>query len=248
MHEPVVRIPGPLATQRWLLRLLQFAVAVLIVRVTVGIVANYGAYLPADFEADFLRGRERYFYGAYSVAFYAHIVSGPMVLLAGLLLMSEGLRTRFARWHRRLGRFQVASVLLVLAPSGFWMAWYAEDVIARVGFALLAIFTGASATLGWRAAVQRRFAEHRRWMSRCFLLLCSAVVLRLIGGLSEVTGIGGQWSYPAAAWISWLLPLAVFEWHTRWSARSLKQSAVQSQLISSTTALSSPAMEMSARR
>src|SRR5581483_8443533 len=114
-------------------------------------------------------------------------------------------RLRFPQWHRTLGKTQILLVLLLLTPSGLWMAYYAETgAIAAVGFSLLAIATGLCALFGWRSAVNRRFAEHRRWMWRCFLLLCSAVVIRLIGGLTLVTGYGGDWSYPLVAWASWL--------------------------------------------
>ena len=52
-------------------------------------------------------------------------------------------------------------------------------------------------------------------MWRCYLLLCSAVVLRLLGGLATVTGVTAIWFDPVAVWASWLLPLAAFEWRER---------------------------------
>jgi hypothetical protein len=92
------------------------------------------------------------------------------------------------------------------------MAPYAQTgTLAGIGFALLAIATGACVLLGWRSAVKRRFAEHRRWMLRCFLLLCSAVIVRIIGGLATVATVGDSWIYPLTAWASWLVPLAMFE-------------------------------------
>ena len=48
-------------------------------------------------------------------------------------------------------------------------------------------------------------------MWRCYLLLCSAVVLRLIGGLATVTGVTAPWVDPLATWMSWLVPLTAFE-------------------------------------
>ncbi len=59
--------------------------------------------------------------------------------------------------------------------------------------------------------MRRRFVEHRRWMSRCYLLLCSTVVLRLMAGLATLTGVEATWIDPLVAWASWLLPLAAFE-------------------------------------
>ena len=92
------------------------------------------------------------------------------------------------------------------------MAYHAAaGPIAAVGLAALAIATAICVSLGARSAVRRRFADHRRWMWRCYLLLCSAVVLRLIGGLATVTGVAAPWVDPLATWMSWLVPLAAFE-------------------------------------
>ena len=68
--------------------------------------------------------------------------------------------------------------LPVLVPSGLWMAWYAmTGAVAGAGLRLLAIGTAVCTTIGWRAAVGRRFDEHRRWMLRTYVLLSSAVVI-----------------------------------------------------------------------
>jgi hypothetical protein len=184
----------------------------LVLKVAVAVVLSYGSYFPPNFSAGFLLGRANYFWGAYSAAFYAHIVAGPVTLVLGLLLISDAFRRRFARWHRRLGRVQGSLVLLLVAPSGLWMATRAEaGAIAGLGFGTLAIATLFCTAMGWRTAIARRFAEHRRWMWRGYLLLCSAVVIRMIGGLATVIGFYATWLDPAAAWVSWLLPLAVFE-------------------------------------
>ena len=191
---------------------LALLVCLLIVKVTVVVVLGYRDYFPPDFNSDFLKGREKYFSGSYQWPFYAHIAAGPVCLLMGLILVGDRFRVRFPKWHRFLGRIQVASILLLLAPSGLWMAFYAAGgTIAALGFALLAISTGTCAALGWRAAVQRRFARHRRWMSRTFLLLCSAVTLRLLGGLATVAGVHCEWFDPLASWACWIAPLAAFE-------------------------------------
>jgi hypothetical protein len=193
-------------------RILAFLAGVLIVRVIASVVSNYHSYFPPDFASGFLRGREAHFSGAYPWAFYTHILSGPVSLILGLILVAERPRIRFPKWHRRLGRLQVAWVVLLVAPSGLWMARYAAaGPVAAFGLAALAIATAACASLGARSAVRRRFADHRRWMWRCYLLLCSAVVLRLIGGLATVAGVTGLWVDPLATWMCWLVPLAAFE-------------------------------------
>lgn len=197
---------------RLLGRMFALLAGVLILKVTAGVVSHYRDYFPPNFASDFLRHREGHFRGAYRWAFYAHILSGPVSLVLGLILVSEWHRVRFPRWHRSLGRLQVAIVLLLVAPSGLRMAYHAEaGPLAAVGLAALAIVTAACAALGARSAMRRRFAEHRRWMWRCYLLLCSAVVLRLMSGLAAVAGVAVSWFDPLATWICWLGPLAVFE-------------------------------------
>jgi Predicted membrane protein (DUF2306) len=199
-----------------LARGLAIVAALLVIKVTASVVLNYRSYFPPDFQSDFLQGRDTYFFGNYQWAFYTHITASPGTLLLGLVLINERFRVRFPRWHRRLGRVQAVIVLCLVVPSGLWMAYRAAGgPVAALGLATLAIATGTTVGLGWRSAVKRRFQVHRVWMWRCYLLLCSAVVLRLIVGLFTVTGIVGLWIDPLVAWAGWLLPIAVFEL-TRW--------------------------------
>ena len=201
---PTTRLPA-------LPRVLTALAAILIVKVTLSVLLQYGDYFPPNFESDFLRGRERYFWGPYHWAFFAHLISGPVSLVLGVILANELFRKRAPLWHKRLGRVHVTCTLLLLAPSGLWMACYATGVIAATGLASLALGTAACAALGWRAAVARRFGDHRCWMGRTFVLLCSAVVLRMIGGLASVAQWDATWLYPVSTWASWLIPLVVFE-------------------------------------
>ena len=233
-----------------LIRVLRLLACLLILKVTLSVVLGYRDYLPPDFASDFLRGRQPYFFGSYQWAFYLHIAAGPVSLVLGLILIGEQFRTRYRKWHRLLGKIQGMLVLFLLVPSGLWMARYAEaGAVAAAGFAMLAIATGVCVALGWRMAVEKRFAEHRRWMSRCFLLLCSAVVLRLIGGLLTVAGVEIAWSNVLAPWASWLAPLAVFELSSVMKRR-FPRAAIRDAHHSSASAgpTSLDAIEISSRR
>lgn len=207
---------NPSGSRRFLLGLLRLLMAIVILRVSARIVANYIHYAPPDFQSDFLRGREAYFWGPYHWAFYAHIISGPIALTVGLFLVAERSRGRFPALHRVLGRVHVANVVFLVAPSGLAMAPYAASgPVGALGLSTLAVATAACAVLGTLAAVHRRFRDHRRWMMRLYLLLCSAVVLRLIGGFAVVAGLTAAWIDPLANWLSWLGPLAIFELRER---------------------------------
>ena len=195
-----------------LLKVIRYLTCALIIKVTVSIVWNYRSYLTPDFSSDFLHERESYFFGIYQYAFYLHLVSGPCSLIFGMLLLNNRLRMRWPEWHRILGRIQAMNVLLLIVPSGLGMAVRSEGgVIAATGFAALAVATGICCAQGWRSAVRRRFADHRRWMMRCFALLSSAVVLRVTAGSFLVLGLDAEWIYPASAWACWLCPLLLLE-------------------------------------
>lgn len=203
---------APAAASLWS-RVLAITSLIVIAKVTLEVVLGYRRYLPPDFSADFLHGREAYFHGPYQWAFYPHIASGPVSLILGTLLIGDWFRLRWPRWHRTLGRVHVANVLLVVTPSGLGMSFQAAaGPVGTVSFVCLSLLTATTAALGWRAAVHRRFDVHRRWMWRCYVLLCSAVVIRVLGGFGTVMGITATWWDPAATWICWVLPLAVLEW------------------------------------
>ena len=56
-------------------------------------------------------------------------------------------------------------------------------------------------------------------MLRCYVLICSAVALRLISGAAGLVGVPSpEGAYIVAAWSSWLVPLAAFEIAERWPA------------------------------
>lgn len=199
-------------------RLIRLLVFVLIVKVTVTVVMVYRNYLPPNFDSEFLLGRDSYFFGSYGIAFYFHILAGPITLLLGIVLLSKRFRLKFRMWHRRLGQIQIA-IVVVLSISGLWMSRYAQGgTVAAIGFGSLSFATGISAFVGFRSAMKRRFHEHRRWMMRNYILLCSAVVLRLTAGVAVFFEVDAEWVYPMTSWTSWLVPLALYELHIRWTA------------------------------
>jgi hypothetical protein len=186
---------------------------VLILRVLAVILANYPDYFPPNFDSLFLQGREAMFTGVYRTAFYVHILSAPLVLLGGLILLSDYVRRRHGSWHRWLGRVQVVVLLFLVLPSGVVMARQAfGGWPAGLSFLLLSVATASCAVVGVVYACRRRYDQHRRWMVRSYVLICSAVALRLISGAVGLVGVPSpERAYVFAAWGSWLFPLAAYE-------------------------------------
>jgi uncharacterized membrane protein len=198
---------------RILTTLVRWLAVLLILRVLATILANYPDYFPPNFDSLFLQGRETTFTGAYRPAFYIHIFSGPVVLFNGLILLSEYVRRHHAGLHRLLGRVQVLVLLLFVLPSSVVMSRHAfGGWPAGLSFVLLSAATASCAIVGVVHARRGRYDRHRRWMLRSYVLICSAVALRLISGTAGLVGVpSAEAAYVVAAWSSWLVPLAVYE-------------------------------------
>lgn len=192
--------------------LLKAAVVILMAKVLIAIVYEYRGYLPADFETGFLMGRRFTFHGAYRTAFYVHIIVSPLTIILGAFLMLSGRRWRHSRLHRILGRIQIACVLFAVVPSGLVMSMQAyTGPLAGSGFAVQAWLTAISAIVSVHHVRAGRIECHRRWVSRCYILLCSPLILRVLSGMTISMGVDNDWTYRLTAWISWLIPLIVFE-------------------------------------
>lgn len=192
-------------------------VAMLCAKVFVGVLYEYRWYFPANFEmSDFLFGRREAFVGLYPWAFYTHILMGPIAIVLGTWLMWSAKKLRLRCRHRWLGRMQVG-VIALTALSGLVMAQNAATgAIAGLGFMALAAATMVSAVAMVGHAMGRGFRAHQRWATRCYILLLSPLLLRIVGGVTLVTGLGADWTYRLTAWLSWLVPLVVYESVVRW--------------------------------
>lgn len=210
-----------MATQRsqWWQSLMRLLLIVLMGKVLVSILLEYVSYFPPNFDSAFLTGREDSFTPLYATAFYTHLIGGPLALVLGAALMASGGKVGKYNWHRWVGRVQLLIVLFALVPSSLVMATEAlAGPIAGVGFAMLTLATGYTAAAAAYFAYSRQFVVHRRWANRCFVLLVSPLILRLVSGLLTVTNMESPAAYRWNAWLSWLVPLLIYEVVWRWQA------------------------------
>jgi uncharacterized membrane protein len=163
-----------------------------------------GSILHPDMRASFL---------AHSVGIQAHIFAAAVAMTLGPFQFLAGLRRRFVRLHRWMGRAYLGIGVLVGGLAGLYMATFAfGGIVSKLGFASLAVlwlFTGLRAFLAIRRGDT---IEHRRWMVRNFALTLAAVTLRILLPVSQVAGIPFEHAYPVIAWLCWVPNLLVAEW------------------------------------
>lgn len=223
-----------------------WAIAILLVKVFFSILWEYSRYFPADFESNFLSGRRYTFTGIYPTAFYLHILSSPISLALAVFLMLSGARSRHRLRHRWAGRIQFFLVLLLVAPSGMVMAYYAYGgPIAGWGFASLNLTLVISLVIAVSRARAGRFAAHRQWATRCFLLLASPLLLRLITGGTIVMGIDSAETYRLNAWGSWLAPLLCYQVYLTRNSRPEPLFSAQAECLAYDESMSPPSQEHS---
>ncbi len=180
------------------------------------IVLTSFAYFPPQFDFGFLIGRKSYFYSWYALAFYTHVISSPIVLFLGLAQSIDWLRNRSRRFHRTFGYGYTIVVLLFAAPSGLAMSVKANGgVSAAAAFALLAIWTSFATWRGFSWARRGDFVKHQQWMTRSYLLICSAVLLRFFAAVVARFELDFV-TYSEMAWLSWLPSLLIYEAILRW--------------------------------
>ncbi len=176
------------------------------------IVVAYHAYLPPDFTVGFLAGRQGYFYGLYALGFYAHIATAPPVLVIGILQSSRTLRRRATRWHERCGQAYCLMILWAMAPGGLIMAFWAySGWPATAAFVTLSLLTWWFTYRGWKSIGQWDVAAHGRWMQRSFILVCSAIFLRVLSAEAGSWGWDRDTAYAAISWLCWLPPWLLYE-------------------------------------
>lgn len=159
-----------------------------------------------------------------ALAIRTHIFASALALVLGPFQFSARLRARRPDVHRWLGRLYLGGAVVVGGMAGLYMSVHAfGGVVAKLGFAGLALgwlYTGVQAYL----AVRRRdFVEHRRWMVRNFALTLAAVTLRLYLPPVFIFGLPFAQAYAVIAWACWVPNWMLAEW---WLERSAPRPAL----------------------
>jgi uncharacterized membrane protein len=185
--------------------LAMFALSIAVAGYAIGV---YGALpLGAAVHPDMRPGFE-----AHGAAIYVHVFAAAFALVLGPAQFSARLRAARPALHRWSGRFYLAAGVLVGGLAGLLVAFQAyAGLVARSGFAVLALAWLYTGWRAYRAARARDFASHRRWMVRNFALTFAAVTLRIWVPASFVAGIPFALACASIAWLCWLPNLLIAE-------------------------------------
>ncbi|WP_027942490.1 DUF2306 domain-containing protein [Amycolatopsis taiwanensis] len=159
--------------------------------------------------------------GLYYPLLVAHVLFGTIAMTTACFQIWPAFRARHRRGHRITGRIYVFAGALPAGVLGLYIGWYTAGgpsvrVANLVGSALWLFVT----ITGLRMAQQRRYRDHRKWMSRSFALAMSIVLSRVINVVATIVlmpqldttfqGSKELMTYSSASIGVWLSPFALW--------------------------------------
>ncbi len=138
------------------------------------------------------------------ISFYVHIAAGAICIGTALLQFSSWILRKRKKIHAISGKIYVFVVLLVGAPSGFYMTFFAKGGFWERGcFMLMAIFWFYSTYKGFVTATRdKNFLAHKYWMIRSYSMALTAVTFRVYHILFYLAGWSHFDNYAVSLWIS----------------------------------------------
>jgi uncharacterized membrane protein len=169
-------------------------------------------------DAGFLQYKQEYVHiKAWRTAFYIHVFTGILTLLAGFTQFSPLILREYRKLHRMMGKAYVCLVLLVNFPAGMLMAFYANGYWpTRIAFVILDSLWFVFTLKAWLEIRKGNVKKHKQFMIRSYALTFSAITLRswkmLLSGLLVIDPVT---LYMIDAWLGFIPNLLFAEWLIR---------------------------------
>lgn len=183
----------------------------------------------------------------HNVVVAMHLAFAALITGGGLLQLTTGVRRLFPRFHRWNGRVYLVAAF-VMGVGGLVMVWTGTnvgDLSQHIAISVNAVLIMLCAVMVLRHALARRFALHRRWALRLFLVVSGVWFFRI--GLTlwimlNQAPVGfdpDTFTGPALttiAFAQYLLPLAVLQlyFYTQDHAGSRGHAVMAGGLLAST--------------
>ena len=180
------------------------------------IVFGVAAKFIGHYAIGYFRWEQAYFdrqgYWPHRWQLITHISGGMLALVCGPFQFWMGLREKAMTIHRWTGRLYLAGVV-VGVTGAFLMAVYTEPHsfgVALMGLACAWIVTSG---IAYAAIMRGMVALHKEWMARSYIVAFAFVTFRYLNELPIIERHWGGYAERLAnvTWVSWLVPLAMFE-------------------------------------
>lgn len=172
-------------------------------------------YFSFDTDVDFLLVKQELIANKlWMYSFYIHIGTSPVVLISGVFQFFRPLQIRFPKLHRYAGYLYAGCILLLSAPSGLVMAFYANGGwAAKISFICISVLWWFFTARSIKRILRGEIVSHRADMLRSYALTLSAITLRVyVFVLPMISDLRGAPMYVLVSWLSWIPNLLLVEW------------------------------------
>lgn len=169
-----------------------------------------------SFNKDFVFIEERavlFLKPIYSYSFYIHIFAGIFCIGTALLQFSSFILKKRKAIHVVSGRIYVMVVLLLGAPTGMYMSFFAKGGLSeKVLFMFMAVSWFMFTLLGFTSILHRQILSHKRWMIRSYAMAMTAVTFRIYYIVLYLLDVPELQNYEVSLWMSVIGNILVAEY------------------------------------
>jgi hypothetical protein len=138
----------------------------------------------------------------WNTSFYIHLPAGIICLLSPILLFTRRWLKKFHILHTVIGKLYVWITLVVVCPTGMYLAVYAKGgLITQVGFLLQGILLGWFTWKGYRAILRKNKHEHFHFMIRSYAVAAVVLSFRIFHILFFLWKVPYQDNYAISQWL-----------------------------------------------
>ena len=139
----------------------------------------------------------------YKASFYMHIAAGAFCIGTALIQFSGYILKKRKAIHVWSGRIYVFVVLLLGAPTGLYMSFFAKgSFYERALFMFMAVFWFFTTYNGLTTILKKNVLAHKIWMIRSYAMAMTAVTFRVYHILFYLSGWSHLENYEISLWIS----------------------------------------------
>ena len=168
-----------------------------------------------SFSPDFVFIQERavlFAQSFYKSSFYFHIAAGMLCITTALIQFSSYILKKRKAIHRWSGRIYVYVVILIGAPTGLYMSFFAKGSYwERMLFMFMAVYWFYTTVKGLQTILQKNVLAHKLWMIRSYCMAMTAVTFRIYHIVFYYSGVSHLYNYEVSLWISVLGNMLVAE-------------------------------------
>jgi hypothetical protein len=149
----------------------------------------------------------------YKAVFYIHIAAGTFCIGTSLAQFSSYLLKKRKKIHSWSGRVYVFVVLLLGAPTGLYMSFFAKgSFYERALFLFMAVFWFFTTYKGLSSILGKNVLAHKIWMIRSYAMAMTAVTFRIYHIVFYLLEWDHLENYEFSLWISVLGNLLLAEY------------------------------------